>query len=68
MSRTYPRPERPPLAGERVRTEEGLVGVVVVVLPSRSVVVIEDNAGMQHEVPIESVSVVDGDRPMVYLG
>jgi preprotein translocase subunit YajC len=67
MRRTYPRPERAPMPGERVRTEEGIVGVVIVVLPSRSLVTIADNSGMEHEVPIESVSVIDGDRPMVYL-
>lgn len=68
MRRTYPRPERQPIVGERVRTEEGLVGVVVIVLPVRSVVLVRDNSGLEHEVPIESVSVIDGDRPMVYLG
>jgi hypothetical protein len=68
MRRTYYRPERPPLPGERVRTDEDLVGVVVVVLPSRNLVVIEDNRKMQHEVALESCSVVDGDRPLVYLG
>jgi len=54
--------------GERVRTDEGIVGVVVLVLPSRSLVIVEDNSGMQHEIAVESCSIIDGDRPLVYLG
>lgn len=67
MRRTYPKPERSPIPGERVRSEDGLVGVVQVVLPSRDLVRIRDNANSVHDLPLEVVSVIDGERPSVYL-
>lgn len=67
MHRTYPSTDRAPLAGERVRTDDGIVGVVVLVLPSRHSIIIKDNAGMEHHAPIEGCEVVDGQRPLVYL-
>jgi len=58
---------RVPMMGEKARTEDGIRGVVVLVLPSRSLVILEDRNGLQHEVPLESVSVVDGGERSVYL-
>jgi hypothetical protein len=55
------------MVGERVRSDDGIVGVVQVVLPSRSLVRIIDNANSIQDLPLEVVSVIDGERPSVYL-
>jgi hypothetical protein len=66
--RSPPKAERFPMTGERVRADDGFVGVVVLVLPGRGLVLVEDDSGMHHEIPLEGVSVVDGDRYRQKMG
>lgn len=57
---------RPPITGERARGD-GVEGIVVLALPSRDVVIVRDDEGFEHVLPINEIQVLDACIHTVYL-